>query len=125
VIPNFLRQAVRGGSIVIHSDGKQTRDYVFIDDVVEAMITAATASSIRDLVINVGSGTETTVRSLVQMIRKLTGSKAELIYNPRSNPGVARMCADLTLANEKLDYQPKISLEEGLALTLEQDPRFQ
>jgi len=124
VIPNFLRQAVRGGSIVIHSDGNQTRDYVFVDDVVEAMINSATASSIRDRVINVGSGAETTVRSLVQLIQKLTNSKAELIYNPRSNPGVARMCADLTLAEEKLNYQPNSSLEEGLSLTLERDPRF-
>jgi UDP-glucose 4-epimerase len=125
VIPNFLRQAVRGGSIVIHSDGNQTRDYVFADDVVDAMVIAATASSIRDLVINVGSGTETTIRSLVQLIQKLTNTRAELIFNPRSSPGVARMCADLTLARQKLNYQPKVTLEEGLALTLERDSRFQ
>jgi UDP-glucose 4-epimerase len=125
VIPNFLRQAVRGGSIVIHSDGNQTRDYVFVDDVVDAMVIAATASSIRDLVINVGSGTETTIRSLVQLIQKLTNTGAELIFNPRSSPGVARMCADLTLARQKLNYQPKVTLEEGLALTLERDSRFQ
>ena len=124
VIPNFLKQAVRGGSIIIHSDGNQTRDYVFVDDVVDAMVVAATASSIRDLVINVGSGTETNIRSLVQLIQKLTNSKAELIYNPRSSPGVARMCADLTLAHQKLNYEPKVILEEGLALTLERDPRF-
>jgi len=124
VIPNFINHAVRGGTIVIHSDGRQTRDYVFVDDVVHAMVAAATAPSINDLAINVGSGTETDIRELVQMIQHLTDSNAEVIYNPRSDPGVARMRADLTLAKEKLGYQPQVTLEEGLPLTLERDSRF-
>jgi len=124
VIPNFLKQAVRGGTIVVHSDGTQTRDYVFVDDVVRAMIAAATAPSINDLVINVGSGIETDIRGLVQMIQHLTDSKAEVIYNPRSDPGVPRMCADLKLAKAKLGFEPQIDLETGLQLTLERDSRF-
>jgi UDP-glucose 4-epimerase len=124
VVPNFINHAVRGGTIVIHSDGRQTRDYVFVDDVVRAMSSASTAPSINDLVINVGSGTETGIRQLVQMIQLHTNSKAEIIYNPRSDPGVPRMCADLTLAKEKLGYQPQVNLEEGLLLTLERDRRF-
>jgi UDP-glucose 4-epimerase len=124
VIPNFINHAVRGGTIVIHGDGRQTRDYVFVDDVVRAMVTASTAPSINDLVINVGSGTEMDIRELVQTIQHHTDSKAEVIYNPRSDPGVPRMCADLTLAKEKLGYQPQVSFEEGLLLTLERDVRF-
>jgi UDP-glucose 4-epimerase len=124
VIPNFLRQAVRGGTIVVHSDGNQTRDYVFLDDVVRAMVAAATAPSIQDQVVNIGSGEETSVRTLVRLVQELTGSQAEVIYNPRSNAGVSRMCADLTLAREKLGYTPRLRLEEGLRLTLERDPRF-
>jgi UDP-glucose 4-epimerase len=124
VIPNFINHAVRGGTIVIHGDGRQTRDYVFVDDVVRAMVTASTAPSINDLVINVGSGTEMDIRALVQTIQRHTNSKAEVIYNPRSDPGVPRMCADLTLAKEKLGYQPRVSFEEGLLLTLERDMRF-
>jgi UDP-glucose 4-epimerase len=115
---------VRGGTIVIHGDGRQTRDYVFVDDVVRAMVSASTAPSINDRVINVGSGTETDIRTLVQMIQHHTNSKAEIIYNPRSSQGVPRMCADLTLAKEKLGYQPQVNLEEGLLLTLERDSRF-
>jgi UDP-glucose 4-epimerase len=125
VIPFFLRNAVRGGSIIIHSDGKQTRDYVYIDDVVRDMLSAATAPNLNNLVINVGSGIETDIRTLVQMVKQQTNSKSEIIFNPRSDPGVARMCADLTLAKEKLSYTPQITLEEGLGLTLERDPRFQ
>jgi UDP-glucose 4-epimerase len=125
VIPNFLRQATRGGTIVVHGDGSQTRDYVFVDDAVRAMVAAATAPSIHDLVINVGSGTETSVRALARLSKDITNSHAEIIYNPRSDAGVSRMCADLTLAGEKLHYTPRVTLTEGLRLTLERDPRFQ
>jgi UDP-glucose 4-epimerase len=124
VIPNFLRQAVRGGTIVVHGDGGQTRDYVFLDDVVRSMVAAATAPSISNLVINVGSGTETGVRQLVRLVKEITNSDAEVVYNPRSDPGVGRMCADLTLAREKLGYQPRLPLAEGLRLTIERDERF-
>lgn len=125
VIPNFLWQAVHNGSIVIHGDGLQTRDYVFVDDVVRAMVAAATAPQVDGLVINVGSGSEVSVRDLAQQITALTDSHAEVIYNPRSSAGVDRMCADLTLARRKLGFEPLVSLEEGLRLTIERDPRFQ
>ena len=124
VIPNFLTQAVRNGTLVVHSDGSQTRDYVFIDDVVDAMVAAATASEVDKMKINVGSGTETSVRELANLVMKTTQSDAEVIYNPRTDPGVSRMCADINLARKKLGYQPRTSLPEGLRLTLERDPRF-
>jgi nucleoside-diphosphate-sugar epimerase len=75
-------------------------------------------------VINIGAGTETSVRELANLVLKVTNSNAEVIINPRTDPGVSRMCADLTLAREKLGYQPRVSLAEGLRLTLEKDPRF-
>lgn len=124
VIPNFLRQAVRNGTLVVHSDGSQTRDYVFVDDVVNAMVAAATAAGAHRSIINVGSGSETSVRELVDLVMQITNSKAEVMYNPRTNPGVSRMAADLTLAREKLGYRPRVSLAEGIRLTLERDPRF-
>jgi UDP-glucose 4-epimerase len=125
VIMNILRQAVRDGTIVVHGDGLQTRDYIFLDDVVSAMIAASTAPNLDNLVINVGSGIETSVRELVSTAMELTDSKAEIIYNPRTDPGVSRMCADLSLAKEKLGFQPHVGLAVGLRLTLERDVRFQ
>ena len=92
---------------------------------VEAMVAAATAPNVDREIINVGSGVETSVRELVDLILDLTGRRAEVIYNPRANPGVERMCADLSRAREKLGYQPRHSLAEGLRLTMERDPRFQ
>jgi UDP-glucose 4-epimerase len=124
VIPNFLRQGMRGGSLVVHGDGAQTRDFVYVDDVVRAMVAAATAPTVNQLVINVGSGVETSIRSVAEKVLKLTGERAELLFTPRNDPGVSRMCADLSLANKKLSYRPSINLEEGLELTLKKDKRF-
>jgi UDP-glucose 4-epimerase len=109
---------------VVHGEGNQTRDYVFVDDVVSAMVAAATSPGINHLQINVGNGAETSVRELANLVIQVTGSNAEIIFNPHTIPGASRMCADLGLAREKLGYQPRISLAEGLRLTLEKDPRF-
>ncbi len=124
VIMNLLRQALRGGTIVLHGDGLQTRDYVYVDDVVTAMIAAATAPNLDKLVINIGSGIETSVRDLVRLVLEVTTTNAEIIHNPRTDAGVSRMCADLSLAKEKLGYVSHISLLEGLRLTIEKDVRF-
>lgn len=124
VVPHFIKQTLNNGTLVVHSDGMQTRDYVYVDDVIRALTAATTASGLDGLVINVGSGTETSVRDLVNAVTKSTPGKAEVIYNPHVSGGVSRMCADLTLAKQKLSYTPAVSLEEGLKLTLERDSRF-
>jgi UDP-glucose 4-epimerase len=124
VVPNWLRQAVRGGSLVVHGDGKQTRDFIYIQDVVRAMIGAATAPELDQLVINVGSGKETRLRDLAQMILDVTESSGEILFTPRNDPGVSRMCADIELAAKMLGFQPRTSLEEGLRLTLKDDERL-
>lgn len=124
VIPNYIHHAVRDGTLVIHSEGIQTRDYVFLDDVVNAMISAATAPDLNHMIINVGSGIEVSVRELVRAVFEVTNSNAEVIHNPHTDPGVSRMCADISLAEDKLGYKPRTSLYEGLRLTIERDARF-
>jgi UDP-glucose 4-epimerase len=124
VVPHYLKQALRGGTLVAHGDGSQTRDYVYVDDVVSALVAAATAPNLNGQVINVGSGTETSIRDLIKCVQDVTGGKAEVIYNAKTPGGVSRMRADLTLANQKLNYRSSISLAEGLRLTLKRDPRF-
>ncbi|MCK5646150.1 MAG: NAD-dependent epimerase/dehydratase family protein [Anaerolineales bacterium] len=125
VIPHYLRETARNGSLVIHGQGLQTRDFVFVDDVVEAMVASATAPSINRQVINIGSGEETNIRSLAQHVIEAVGSGADWIYMEDQDPGPSRMCADISLAKKKLGYQPKVSLQEGLSLMISQDERFQ
>lgn len=125
VVPNWLRQAVKGGSLVVHGDGKQTRDFIYVSDVVRALVAAATAPDIDQLVINVGIGRETRLRDLAQMILDLTGSRAEILFTPRNDPGVSRMWAGIELADKMLGWKPRTDLEEGLKLTLKEDERLQ
>jgi UDP-glucose 4-epimerase len=124
VVPHYLKQALRGGTLVAHGDGNQTRDYVYVDDVVSGLVAAATAPNINGLVINIGSGKETSIRELIKCVQDVTGSNSEVIYNPKASGGISRLCADQSLASQKLNYRPSIGLAEGLRLTLKRDPRF-
>lgn len=124
VVPHYLRQALRGGTLIAHGDGSQTRDYIYVDDVVSAMVAASTAPNVNGRVINVGSGVETSIKDLINTVLKVTTSKVNVVYNSQTSGGVSRMKADLTLAKEKLRFTPSIKLEEGLRLTLKRDPRF-
>jgi len=124
VIPYFLRQAQQNGTIVIHGDGSQTRDYVYVDDVVSAMVAAAIAPDVNERIINIGSGTETSVRQLVDLVLEATGGSPQIVFNPRNDGGSSRMCADITLARDLLAYSPSMPLLDGLRQTLTLDPRF-
>jgi UDP-glucose 4-epimerase len=124
VMLTFLRQALQNGTLVLHGEGMQTRDYVYVDDVVNAMLAASTAPNIDRLTINVGSGQETSVRELARLVIAVTGTNPEVVYNPRSDGGPSRLCADLTQAEAKLNYHPSIVLETGIRLTLERDSRL-
>ena len=121
VIPTFLRQCALKGTVVIHGDGTKTRDFVYVDDVVDAFVAAASLEDSDETVINVGSGVETSVSEVLAAAEKVTGASAQVIFNPRRVGGANRMCADLTIAKKKLNYEPKVMLEEGMARTFEAD----
>jgi len=125
VIPHFLRQATHGGSLVIHGSGTQTRDFVYIDDVVDAMIAASSAPTVNRKIINIGSGQETSIQSLAELIHTATGSSTERLFTENQDGGASRMCANIRLAQAKLGYQPRISLEAGIRRMLTDDARFQ
>jgi UDP-glucose 4-epimerase len=125
VIPHFLRQAAHGGTMVIHGSGQQTRDFVYIDDVIEAMVAAATAPTIDRSVINIGSGIETSIKQLGQYVIEVLESQGDWIYKEDQDTGPSRMCADISLAKKKLGYKPQYSLKEGLERMIRKDTRFQ
>jgi UDP-glucose 4-epimerase len=125
VVPHFLRLATRGGMLVLHGKGEQTRDFVYVDDVIEGMVAAATAPSIDRLVINIGSGVATSLLALANQVLEVTGSSSEWILKEDQDTGPSNMCADIRLAKSKLGYQARVPLVEGLRRMLTRDPRFQ
>jgi len=124
VVPLFAKNLLSGASIVIHGDGRQTRDFVHIDDVVDALIAAATAPAVDQQVINIGSGEETSISALVASLEQVTGRRPDVIYNRQQNGGIDRLVADLDQARRLLGYRPQVTLRAGLERLLAEDPRF-
>lgn len=125
VVPRFLQAALTGGSLIVYGDGRQTRDFVFVDDVVEALVAAATATGINRQVINIGSGIETSVTDLLRAVEGATRRKVNVISNAQKPGGVPRLAADIERARQLLGYRPSVALADGLRQTLRRDRRFQ
>lgn len=124
VIPRFINQALGGGSLVIFGNGEQTRDFVYVSDVVDAMIQALHVEEIDHGTINIGSGVEVSINQLAQEIMAQTNSSSNQIYSPLRSGGVLRLRADLTQARKMLNYKPSVDLSEGIHHILQEDPRF-
>ena len=124
VVALFMKNVLSGASLVVHGDGSQTRDFVYIDDVVNALIAAATSPDVNRAIINVGSGQETSVNSLIKTIGEVTGKQPEVIYNEQQGTGSTRLVADMRQARQRLGYRPLVTLREGLQRLLSEDPRF-
>ncbi len=118
VVPRYLRQAMTGGSIIIYGDGRQSRDFVHISDVVAALKSAATVKGVNRQVINIGSGVETTVNELADLIEMVSGRSVNRLYNKEKSGGVTRLVADISRARALLGYRPHTSLKKGLKLTM-------
>lgn len=124
VVPLYLKSIWNGASLVVHSQGNQTRDFVYIDDVVDALIAAANAPGVNGAVINVGSGKETSINDLITSISQVTGRRPEVLTNPKQTGGISRLVANLRQARELLGYQPRFTLLDGLHKMLLEDPYF-
>jgi UDP-glucose 4-epimerase len=124
IIPQFIQQLLTGGSLVAYGDGRQSRDFVHLDDVIAALVKAAVATNINRRVINIGSGQETTINELIKLLAQATGLSPNVIYNRQKAGGVHRLAADIRLARDLLDFRPRMTLSQGLAMTLEQDSRY-
>lgn len=124
VIPQLLKQALGGGSLVIYGSGTQTRDFVYVSDVVDALQAAATAEGVNRMVMNIGSGVEVSINELVERIGRVCGRPLHILHSSAESGGVSRLVADIRLAREKLGFRPRVSLEEGLRRVLLEDPQF-
>jgi UDP-glucose 4-epimerase len=119
VVPAMLRQALGGGSIIVHGDGRQQRDFVYVDDVVNALVAAAGASTVNRLIINIGSGVTTSINDVVATIGRCMGKELTPLRVTAESGGVSRLGADLSRARERLGYVSKVSLDEGIRRTIE------
>lgn len=124
VVPRFLRQALSGGSVVIFGDGRQSRDFIYVADVVAALIAAAQAPAVNRQVINIGTGCGTSLNELVDLLAEVTGRSVNSIYNREKGGGVSHLVADPGRAQQLLGFQAQVPLAEGLAKTLVEDERF-
>jgi len=114
VIPKFIEAMLNGEPLTIYGDGEQSRDFTFVENVVEANLRACRTENIAGEFFNIGCGKRTTVNELARIIGKLIDQNVKPIYaDPR--PGDAKhSLADITKAQRLLNYQPKVDIEEGL-----------
>jgi UDP-glucuronate decarboxylase len=118
-VSNFIRQALAGEDITIFGDGSQTRSFCYRDDLVEAMIRMMNGSDEFVGPVNIGNPDEFTIRELAELVIELTGSKSKLVYVDLPQDDPTRRRPDISLAREKLDWQPKVALRDGLVQTIE------
>jgi len=119
VVSNFIVQALKGEDITIYGDGKQTRSFCYVDDLIEGMIRMMESSDGFSGPVNLGNPEEFTMIELAKKIIELTNSKSKIVYNDLPIDDPMKRQPDIALAKEKLQWEPSISLEDGLKKTIE------
>lgn len=118
VVSNFIVQALKGNPITIYGNGDQTRSFCYVDDIIEGFIRFMDSSDELTGPVNLGNPGEFTIKALAERILALTGSHSRLIYTSLPSDDPTRRRPDITLAEEKLGWTPKISLDKGLEKTI-------
>ncbi|MEI6564606.1 MAG: UDP-glucuronic acid decarboxylase family protein [bacterium] len=118
VVSNFIVQALRDDPITIYGDGKQTRSFCYVDDLVNGLISLMNTPDEVTGPINIGNPGEFTMLELAEKVIKLSGSKSKLIFNPLPADDPKQRQPDISIAKKTLNWQPTIPLDEGLAKTI-------
>ena len=118
VVSNFIMQALQDKPITIFGDGSQTRSFCYVDDLIEAFFRLMDSPDDCTGPINTGNPVEFSIKELAEKIIKLTDSKSKLVYEKLPDDDPVQRQPDINLAKEKLDWEPKIHLEEGLIMTI-------
>lgn len=119
VVSNFIRQAIAGNDITIFGDGSQTRSFCYRDDLVEGIIRLMNADDEVFFPVNIGNPGEYAIKELAELTIELTGSPSKLVYQPLPDDDPTRRQPDITLAKKHLNWEPTISLRDGLTKTIE------
>ncbi len=118
VISNFIIQALEGDDLTVFGDGSQTRSFCYISDLIEGLVAMMETSDFIGPV-NLGSPTEFSIKELANKILDLTRSKSKVVFKPLPPDDPVRRCPDITLARRRLNWGPRISVDEGLKKTVE------
>ncbi|MBI4850278.1 MAG: SDR family oxidoreductase [Acidobacteria bacterium] len=118
VVSNFIVQALRKQDITVYGDGSQTRSFCYVDDLVDGMIKMMNKDNFIGPV-NLGNPEEYKVIELAEKVIKMTGSSSKIVFKPLPENDPTRRRPDISLAKEKLDWQPSVPVEEGLRKTIE------
>ncbi len=119
VVSNFIVQALTNKDITIYGDGKQTRSFCFVSDLVEGIIRMMNSPDGFIGPVNLGNPTEFTMLELAEIVLKLTESQSKIVYKPLPSDDPRQRKPDITLAKKHLDWEPTIALEEGLKETID------
>ena len=122
VVSNFIIQALQNKPITVYGDGLQTRSFCYVSDMVEALVKLMNSNVLEP--VNLGNPDEFTIKELAGQIISLTGSKSEIVKKPLPADDPKQRKPDISLANKKLNWQPKIKLNEGLKKTIEYFKKF-
>jgi UDP-glucuronate decarboxylase len=114
VVSNFIVQALKGDPITIYGDGSQTRSFCFVDDLIDAFLRLMKTDREVTGPVNLGNSGEFTIAELAERIVALVGSSSEIVYQPLPQDDPLQRRPDLTLADQLLDWRPKVNLEDGL-----------
>ncbi|MFW6237586.1 MAG: UDP-glucuronic acid decarboxylase family protein [Desulfosudaceae bacterium] len=118
VVSNFIMAALAGSDITVYGDGSQTRSFCFVDDLVDGLVRMMNAPDKMTGPVNLGNPHETTVLELAERIVALTGSSSRIVNLPLPEDDPRRRRPDITLAREKLGWEPAVPLEKGLTRTI-------
>jgi UDP-glucuronate decarboxylase len=119
VVSNFIVQALKGEPITVYGDGSQTRSFCYVDDMVEALIKLMNSRDDLTGPINLGNPSEFTILELAEKVIKLTNSKSKINFKPLPKDDPKQRKPDISLAKKELQWEPKVSLEDGLKETIE------
>ena len=117
VVPNFMKQALRGEPLTVYGDGSQTRSFCYVSDEIEGFIRLA--KSAEHFPVNIGNPTEFTILECARCVLAVTGSKSDIRYEPLPQDDPKQRCPDITKARTLLGWEPKIDLETGLRMSLD------
>jgi UDP-glucose 4-epimerase len=119
VIPKFIDKLLKGERLTIFGDGEQSRDFTYVDNVVEANLLALTAQAAVGNVCNIGCGARISLNQLVAVLERIIGCKANVEYHPARQGDVRDSQADISRAKSLLGYSPRVSIEDGLGKTVD------